>query len=61
MFIAFEKLDLVEMKINFIESIANLFVNDLFKMNLRKTASFNFSKGFCLFFSFKDHAGKFNQ
>ena len=31
----FEKLDLEEMKINFEESNANVFVNDLFKIKLR--------------------------
>ena len=31
----FEKLDLVEMKVDFEESISNLFENDLFKIKLR--------------------------
>ena len=35
MFISFEKLDLVEMRICFEESIANLFANDLFEIKTR--------------------------
>ena len=35
MFISFEKLDLVEMRIYFEKSIANLFVNDLFEIKTR--------------------------
>ena len=35
MFISFEKLSLVEMRIYFEESIANLFVNDFFEIKTR--------------------------
>ena len=51
MFISFEKLYLVEMRIYFEQSIANLFVNGLFEIKIQYTPVDNFSKGFCMFFS----------
>jgi len=52
---SFEKLYLAEMKIYFEQSIANLFVNNLFEIKIQYTSVDNFSKGFLLFFSISDN------
>jgi len=54
-FMSFEKLYLAEMKIYFEQSIANLFVNNLFEIKIQYTSVDNFSKGFLLFFSISDN------
>ena len=46
-----------EVKVDFKESIANLFVNGLFKIKLHNHEMIHFSKGFCMFFSYKSQRG----
>ena len=50
-FLSFEKLYLVEMKIYFEQSMLNLFINGLFEIKIQYTSVDNFSKGFLMFFS----------
>lgn len=50
MFMSFEKLDLVEMRIWSDGAMLNLFINRSIRTNTHKTESFNFSKGFYMFF-----------
>ena len=56
---SFEKLDFIEVRIYFEESIANFFVNDCFEIKTQYTSVGNFSKGFYWFFSINFHFFRF--